>query len=667
MSASSSRKPNRLIHENSLYLKQHAYNPVDWFPWSDEALEKAEREQKPILVSIGYSSCHWCHVMERESFESEDVAKFLNEHFVAIKVDREERPDLDHIYMEALQTMSGQGGWPLNMFLTPDLKPFYGGTYFPPVPKYGRPGFLQVLHKIHELFTERRAELNEKAKQLSQAIGHDLLQHVQPESVQNLNIDAIIEHFKSSFEAEFGGFSSAPKFPQPMILDALLRLWMQENRKDVLPMLTKTLDELGKGGIYDQIGGGFHRYSTDREWLVPHFEKMLYDNAQLLHTYSMAYLATKNPFYKRIAMGIFTCLERDFRNPLGGFGSAWDADSEGEEGAFYVWDVTTLSQILSAEELKELKNWVELNETGNWEGKIILKLTQIPNGSIWNKLNPIFDKLHKARMNRVHPAKDPKEILAWNAMVIQAYFSWYWASKETKVKNLLLQDIDRLILRKNEAGRWERVPGVAAFGDDLAHTGLALLRAFQVSGKDVYLELAEQITDLLRTSFFDSATSSFYLSPKTKDLIHAPKELFDNAVPSTQAVATRFFIEYGHIAGDLNVSMLGEAALQRMFSLIQRYPSSCASSLHTALQMRKPFAECVLVGEQSLSFVSNLPECVFWDAFLFDVPAKHQSKSIALQGKTAQESESKAYWCEGFKCKQPVSTSEELIKLILDK
>jgi uncharacterized protein YyaL (SSP411 family) len=664
MHSASTNKPNRLIQENSLYLKQHAFNPVDWFPWNHEALQKAIKEQKPILVSIGYSSCHWCHVMERESFESQEVAEFLNQHFVSIKVDREERPDLDHIYMEALQTISGQGGWPLNMFLTPDLKPFYGGTYFPPRPLYGRPSFIQILHKIHELFTERRGELNVKANQLAQAIGNDLLQHVQPESMQNLNIESIIQHFESSFESEFGGFSSAPKFPQPMILDALLRLSIQENRKDLMAMITKTLDELGKGGIYDQIGGGFHRYSTDREWLVPHFEKMLYDNAQLLHTYSMAFLASQKPFYKHIAHGIFNCLERDFRNADGGFGSAWDADSEGEEGAFYVWNNRVLNEVLQKDELDFLKRWTDISEYGNWEGQIILRLTEIPDEESWEYLQSFFKKLHASRTRRVHPSKDPKKILAWNSMVIQAYYTWYFVSGNVAVKQLLINDINRLLKEKKEVGRWERVPGVPAFGDDLAHLGIALLRAFQLSGNDEYLSEAEDVSDILRTSFFDASTSSFQLAPLNQDLIHSPKELFDNAVPSTQAVATRFFIEYGHISGDMNMSMLGEAALQRMFSLIQRYPSSCACSLQTAIQLRKPFSECVLVGDNTATFFSHLPNYVFWDAFLFDVPAYHDSNAISLQGKRSENGETLAFWCEGFQCKQPVSDVESLNNLI---
>ncbi|TNE74598.1 thioredoxin domain-containing protein [bacterium] len=648
---------NKLSTEASLYLKQHANNPVSWYPWGDEALQKAIVEDKPILVSIGYSSCHWCHVMERESFESDEVASFLNEHFISIKVDREERPDLDHIYMEALQTLSGQGGWPLNMFLTPNQQPFYGGTYFPPRPMYGRPSFLQVLHRINELFTERRTELNQKAEQLSQAIGNDLLEHVISGNAAHLDFQKIIEHFDFAFENDFGGFSTAPKFPQPMIIESLLRIGVQLEDKSALEMALKTLNEMAKGGIHDHVGGGFHRYSTDKEWLVPHFEKMLYDNAQLLHVYALAFRITKNEWFKQVAEGIYACLERDFKNHTGGYGSAWDADSDGEEGMFYCWTQDELKQVLTADELQTISNaGVELPENGNWEGKTILRFIKEVNTDTLGDVSLVLSKLFAVREHRIKPEKDSKVILAWNAMLIQAYFTWYCVQPDIEIKTNAINLVDFFINRKNETGYYERVHGVRAFGDDLGHFGLALLRAFQLTGSDYYLDEAMLIADEIREGFFDAETGAFSLASNTHQLIHTPKELFDNAVPSTQAVCTRFFEELGYLTENQNLAILAEFSLSKMFTLIQKYPSSSSYHLLNGIRSTRGKNECVCLGEESLSWIDVLSDKQFLETYFFTIQSSVDSRFTVLKGKKSLQEKPTLYWCEQFVCQSPVQS-----------
>lgn len=657
---------NKLIHETSLYLLQHAHNPVNWFPWGDEALQKAKQEDKPILVSIGYSSCHWCHVMERESFESQEVADYLNVHFVAIKVDREERPDIDHIYMEALQALTGQGGWPLNMFLTPDQKPFYGGTYFPPKPMYGRPTFLQVLHKMQEIFTEQRAVLEDKAQELTQAISHELTSQIQSQSIDLIDVKAILNQYKESFEPEFGGFSTSPKFPQPMGLDVLLRLSSEFGFTDAKHMALKTLDEMAKGGIYDQIGGGFHRYSTDKEWLAPHFEKMLYDNAQLLSTYSNAFRLTSDSFYYSIAEGIYTCLIRDFKVKGGGFASAWDADSEGVEGAFYVWDANELKSHITEKDWTRFSELVDWNEAGNWENHLIIRLKHKLSESDYNFLKPIWEKLWNIRAKKEHPVKDSKVVLAWNAMTIQGLFDWYLISGLSEVKELIIQEVDLMLAKREIAKRWERVKGIAAFSDDLSQAGLALIRTFQLTGNEKYLNHAKTITDELREQFYDVDLSSFSLASTNHSLIHNPKHVFDSVVPSANASCVQLLFELGHLLSDPNLSLMAQHVTEKLTSVIQKYPTSCSKHVQNALMIKSGFQELVTVGDTLGEFRKVVSECYKTNLIYVELAAELNSDLELIKGKKQLMEKPTAYVCKNFSCDAPVFEKSVLKSKLCD-
>lgn len=412
------RYTNKLISEKSPYLLQHAHNPVDWFPWGDEAFEKAKGEEKPIFLSIGYSTCHWCHVMARESFEDDEVAELLNKHFVSIKVDREERPDIDMIYMNACQAMTGQGGWPLTVVMTPDKKPFFAGTYFPKESKWGRPGLMDILKQLIEVWEKERSRIDTVGNQVMRIL--QAQDHGTPGKLEESIIEEAFHEFSINFDVKYGGFGMAPKFPTPHNLLFLLRYWHKTGDNKALQMAEKTLEAMAKGGIFDHIGFGFHRYSTDGNWLVPHFEKMLYDNALLAYVYTEAYQATKKNLYKDIAGKIFTYVLRDMTSPEGGFYSAEDADSEGEEGKFYVWTPAEVEEVLGDEDGKWFCRTFDISSKGNFEGKSIPNLI---NGKIVENDRVIRcrEKLFSAREKRIHPHKDDKILTSWNGLMIAAF------------------------------------------------------------------------------------------------------------------------------------------------------------------------------------------------------------------------------------------------------
>ena len=423
--------PNRLIHESSPYLRQHANNPVDWYPWGTEALELAVREDRPILLSVGYSACHWCHVMERESFEDPGIAALMNEHFVSIKVDREERPDIDSIYMGAVQAMTGQGGWPMTVFLTPDGKPFYGGTYFPPEERGGLPSFPRVLTTMADVYRNRRGDVISTTNQL---IAHMRQMTRSAPGIEPLTDDIMVQaarELRKQFDDNYGGFGLQPKFPQPMTLEFLLRQYLRNEDPSVLEMVELTLDQMARGGIYDQLGGGFHRYSTDTYWLVPHFEKMLYDNALLARLYLHAYQLTGSPMYRRIVKETLDYVIREMTSPEGGFYSAQDADSEGEEGKFFVWRPEEIVEILGGEDGKLVNDYYGVTIHGNFEGRSILHVpTPLPDfarsvgmdtDAFQQRLQEARAKLMERRASRIAPERDDKVLTSWNGLMLAAF------------------------------------------------------------------------------------------------------------------------------------------------------------------------------------------------------------------------------------------------------
>jgi uncharacterized protein YyaL (SSP411 family) len=577
---------NRLIKESSPYLRQHAHNPVDWFPWGEEAFVKARQEDKPVFLSIGYSTCHWCHVMEHESFDDEPIAAFLNQHFVAIKLDREVRPDIDDIYMTGVQLMTGQGGWPMSSFLTPEAKPFYSGTYFPPGP------FKQILERIVAAWKGQRTELEDQARQVSDAIIKITAAAGKTEKLgQDLVSEAVQQHM-SSFDDEEGGFNGAPKFPHEVNLLLLLDAWLRRSDPSVLKAISLTLDKMAQGGIYDQVGGGFHRYSVDAEWLVPHFEKMLYNQALLSRVYLKGYEITGNESWRRIAKQTFEYLIRDMQSAEGGFYSATDADSEGREGAFFVWTLTGLPDGLSADDRQLLVSYFQMSEQGNFEGSNILHAHttlevyaqehNIDRAELLEQVERVRHTLYEARENRQQPLRDEKIIAAWNGMLISslaqasrvlaqpeyfqvaercAEFIWQmcWCPDSNSLQRIVIDGAS------SDAGNLE----------DYAYLGEGLLCLFDESGDKLWLSRALELAEAMIGRFHDSQDSGFFMAENQpgEPGIARPKSPMDGAIASGNSVAVHVLVRLFQCTGDLRYRTLVTDTMEAFAAQLNKMPS----------------------------------------------------------------------------------------------
>lgn len=541
---------NKLINEKSPYLQQHAYNPVNWFPWGQEAFEKAQKEDKPIFLSIGYSTCHWCHVMERESFENEKIAQLLNDTFISIKVDREERPDIDHIYMAVCQMISGHGGWPLSIFLFPDKKPFFAGTYFPPESKYGRIGIRDLITRIDDAWKNHREALLQSSSDIIQTL-NAYSNRTQTESLNNNILDSAYQKFLNQYDSINGGFGSHPKFPSPQNFLFLLRYYNTTQNKQALEIVENTLQKMALGGIYDQLGFGFHRYSTDDNWLLPHFEKMLYDQAMLCIAYSETYTITKNPFYKKIGEEVISFVLKDLKSPGYGFYSAFDADSEGEEGKYYVWSDSELKEILTTEEFNTIKTLYNIQEDGNFLDestrektyKNILHLTKRLSNEDDKKISRLREKLLKTRAQRIPPMRDEKILTDWNALMIVALIksgiafeneSYLTIAKETL--NFILDHFiaDQGILLHSQTNTESKIYGNL---DDYAFLTWAMLDLYEYTLDFNYLKRSIELIEHTISSFWDKKSGGFYFTPNYgEELIVRKKEIFDGAIPSGNSV-----------------------------------------------------------------------------------------------------------------------------------
>ncbi|HTU26366.1 MAG TPA: thioredoxin domain-containing protein, partial [Pirellulales bacterium] len=538
--------PNRLANETSPYLLTHAHNPVDWHPWGDEALAVAAQEDKPIFLSIGYSACHWCHVMERESFENPAIAAVLNAHFVPIKVDREERPDLDQIYMNAVQIMTGRGGWPMSVFLTPDGRPFYGGTYWPPAARHGMPGFDQVLAAVAEAWRDRRPQALEQAGDLTDHLRHVAVPPVTPGMPSERQLTGAAAALGRAFDSEHGGFGRAPKFPHPIDLELLLHVWHRTRNDELLKIVTLSLDRMAAGGMYDQLGGGFHRYSVDERWLVPHFEKMLYDNALLARTYVAASLATGRAAYAQIARETCDYVLREMTDPAGGFYSTQDADSEGEEGKFFVWTPAELAEILGDEAARTFSAVYDVTEAGNFEGASILHLAEPietwaerlgrPASELRTELAASRQKLLSARLRRVPPARDDKVLVSWNGLMIEALATAAVALDEPRYLAAACRAADFLLTTMRQSdGRllhsWRAGQAkLAAYLDDYAGLAAALAALYQGSFDERYIDAACDLADAMLARFRDAKDGGFfYTADDHPPLIARTHDLYDNA------------------------------------------------------------------------------------------------------------------------------------------
>ena len=652
--------PNRLIHSTSPYLLQHAYNPVDWYEWGSEALTKAKSEDKPILVSIGYSSCHWCHVMERESFEIEDIAHIMNEHFVCIKVDREERPDIDHIYMEAVQAMGMNGGWPLNVFLTPDQKPFYGGTYFPPQ------NWAQILLQLNKAFQQKRSEINSSADGLIQHLNTSDLQRFtkepELEKFKQESLDGMFKILSSRFDKTWGGIEKAPKFVMPTIWLFLLRYYSLTKNNEALHLVTHTLKKMSQGGLYDQIGGGFSRYSVDGEWFAPHFEKMLYDNAQLLSLYSEAYSVTKEDSFKTVVDETTEWLQREMTHPEGGFFSALDADSEGVEGKFYTWTFDELKVI--GDDIQLVEGYYQVTQSGNWEhGRNILhrKDDSIPSA----RIEEIKGKLLKAREQRIRPGLDDKILTGWNAMMVQGLVDAYKAFDDYQFLELALKNISFLEANIIHEGKVYRAyknkhSTTEGFLEDYAFLIQAYTSLYQVTFKEKWLKKAEQWTDYVMEYFYDEAEGYFHFaSSSAEQLVAKKKEVFDNVIPASNSVMARNLFRLGILLERNDWKKLATDMCSRLTSITASEPGNMSNWGILFSEITHELAEVVIVGADAEKIRKELHQ--HYLPFALTLGTKTKSDLPLMEGRETKTGNTMIYVCFNKTCKLPVTTVKEAL------
>jgi uncharacterized protein YyaL (SSP411 family) len=674
---------NRLAGETSPYLLQHAHNPVDWYPWGDEALRRAKEEDKPILLSVGYAACHWCHVMERESFEDEATAEVMNEHFVSVKVDREERPDIDSIYMDAVQALTGRGGWPLTAFLTPDGTPFYAGTYFPNEPRSGMPAFRDVLTAISAAWRDRRGDIEEQGSRVLQGIGRVGELSVTEGTLGAETVSSAVDMLRRAFDTRWGGFGGAPKFPQPMTLEFLLRAAVRGS-DDARDMLTATLDRMAAGGIHDQIGGGFHRYSVDERWHVPHFEKMLYDNAQLARLYLRGFLTTGEERFARVARRTLDYLLREMRHPGGGFFSSQDADSEGVEGRFFVWSYQELVE--TGDEAVAMAFGAVPD--GNWEGTNVLwrpfsisavaTELEIASDELERRMDAASEELSRRRERRVRPATDDKIISSWNALAISAlaeagrtldepaYIEAASAAADFVLENLRTKG--GRLARSWREGR----AGTPAFADDHALLGDALLTLYETTFELRFFLAARELADQLLARFLDRERGGFYSTASDDPaLVLRPKELFDNAVPSGNSAAAELLLRLAALTGSAEYEQAAHSALGLVANTAPQAPTGFGQALSAIDRAVSPSREIAIIGDPNDEKTRELAREVWRRALpnaVLAVAAEEDTaaaKEIALLvSRSTRNGAAAAYVCENFTCDLPVTTPEELAGLL---
>jgi len=663
---------NRLADETSPYLRQHADNPVDWYPWGEEAFARARADDKPILLSVGYSSCHWCHVMAHESFEDPDVAAVMNDRFVNVKVDREERPDVDAIYMQAVQAMTGSGGWPMTVFLDAEGRPFFGGTYFPPDDRQGMPGFVRLLDAIDDAWRHRRSELGQQAEQLRQAIEESTAIGARGPgaALSSALLDQAVSSLHGQFDGRFGGFGRAPKFPQAMALTFLLDQAALQPAPEILEMVTVSLDAMAAGGIYDQVGGGFHRYSVDAHWLVPHFEKMLYDQALLVRAYLHAWLVTGSDRYRRVVEETITYVLRDLRHADGGFFSAEDADSEGVEGRFYVWPLEEL-EALSGSDLADIVRYYGVTARGNFEdphtgfrGNILHAVG--PTDDIPDAVVRVLPRLFAAREQRVRPGLDDKVLLAWNALFLRSLAEaadalgrddWMDAAR-TNARFLLreLRRDDGRLLRSWQDGR----ANLLGYAEDYAALLEALLTMAEVD--DVgWLAHAREIADGLVALFADDERGGFYTTGADAEaLIVRPKDVQDNATPSENSLAADGLLRLAALTGDADAAGRAERWVATLAPVVAEYPTAFAFLLEAVGRLVRPPLEIAIVGDPDDPARAALVDVVRDRLLPSSVrvaatPGSGAELTPLLAERAAANGRATAYVCQQFACELPVT------------
>ena len=691
------RKPNRLIAEKSPYLLQHAFNPVDWYPWGSEAFDRARKENKPIFLSIGYSTCHWCHVMEKESFEDPDIARMMNEAFICIKVDREERPDIDSIYMTVCQMMTGSGGWPLTIIMTPDKKPFFAATYIPKQSRWGRPGMMELIPRIKELWKSNKDEVMSSAEQITQHLRQTAI-HPEGEPLGESALEMAYRRLSRIFDERYGGFGSAPKFPTPHNLTFLLRYWKRTGEQKALRMVEKTLQSMRLGGIYDHVGFGFHRYSTDSRWLVPHFEKMLYDQALLVMAYTEAYQATGKEEYRHTVREILDYVVRDMTAPEGGFYSAEDAESEGEEGKFYLWTEEEIRQLLPGEESDLLIRIFNIEKDGNFAeettgrrtGSNILYLRKslhetasdmkISPEELERNFQSARQKLFAARRKRVHPHKDDKILTDWNGLMMAALARASGALDEPQYAEAARRTADFILTRMRDSkGRLyhryrDGETAIPAFLDDYAFLAWGLIELYEATFEIAYLRTALDLNTSMLRHFWDERSGGLYsTADDSESLLVRQKEIYNGAMPSGNSAAMLNLLRLARMTAN---SELEEKAAQigRVFSSsVLQSPAS-----HTQLMAALDFAvgptyEVVIAGNSQADDTTHMLRALRKEFIPNKVvllrPTEVELPEIARLAEftkylSSKEGKATAYVCQNYSCKLPTTDIGKMLELL---
>ena len=668
---------NNLIHETSPYLLQHADNPVNWYGWNDEALKKAKDENKPIFLSIGYSACHWCHVMAHESFENNDVAEFMNENFVNIKVDREERPDIDDIYQKVCQIATGQGGWPLSIFLTPDQKPFYAGTYFPVLDSYGRPGFGSICRQLAQAWKEKPKDVEKSAESFLYAL-QKTEKITTPSKLERTLLDEAAMNLFQLGDPTYGGFGSAPKFPNAANISFLFRYAKMANLSKFNEFALKTLKKMAKGGIFDQIGGGFHRYSTDTKWLVPHFEKMLYDNALMPVNYCEAYQITKDPFYLDVLQKTLDFVLREMTSSEGGFYSAYDADSEGVEGKFYVWTKHEIKEILG-DEAEIFCLYFDVTDGGNWEGNSILCNNLNTSTIAFNfgiseeKVHEIIDscskKLLEVRSKRVSPGLDDKILVSWNSLMITAFAKGYRVTNDIRYlnaakncisfieKNLFVDDN---LLRTYKNGNAK----INGYLEDYSYFINALLDVFEIEPNQKYLKLALKLGTHLIDHFWDSENNSFFMtSDNHEKLIIRPKSNYDLSLPSGNSVSSFVMLRLYHLSQEQSFLDISIKIMESQAQMAAENPFGFGYLLNTlSVYLEKPI-EITIINSENSEICDSLFTTYLPSSFMVTIENSEQLNALTdyhfFSGKSFEDQTS-VFICKNFSCSLPLHTLDEV-------
>ncbi|MFO7772360.1 MAG: thioredoxin domain-containing protein [Dehalococcoidia bacterium] len=669
------QRPNRLTGETSPYLLQHAGNPVDWYPWGEEALTRARREDKPILLSIGYSACHWCHVMAHESFENEEIALLMNDNFVNIKVDREERPDLDAVYMDAVQAMTGGGGWPLTVFLTPEGKPFFGGTYFPPEDKHGMPGFPRVLKAVADFYQNRRGEVEQATQQIVTALDARADIPVEGETPAIDTLHQAFSAIERDFDTRNGGFGTAPKFPQPLVLEFLLRYHQRTDDRKALSIVTPTLEKMARGGIYDQIGGGFHRYATDSKWLVPHFEKMLYDNALLSQVYLHAYIVTRTPLFRRIAEETIDYVLREMSDPEGGFYSTQDADTEGVEGKYYLWTHDEVQEILGEETAGIAEDYFGVTAQGNFEGRNIL---HVPGDLPMEEPDAVKQAkaaLLRVREKRVRPARDDKILASWNGLMLASLAEAacvldrddYLAAAVANGSFLLKAMMSEGYLKHTCKDGQARIEG---YLDDYALVIEGFLNLHQATFDARWLREAIRLADVMIEEFWDASAGMLYDTGKRHPALFVrPRNTSDGATPSGSSAAVLALMKVSRLTDNDRLEQIAAKSLKAMQRKMSHYPLGFGNWLCALDFYLSPPKEVVIVGPRQEAATTDLLQilCNTWlpnkvVAALDPADTAAMDNLMLLKNRAMVDNRPTVYVCERYSCRTPVNDPDALRK-----